>query len=228
MKKFFLVVMIIASWSTSFSQTVKVKKEKSTVKGESLEGYSVDLEGTPEEVSAAFFKFTKTLGKARKSDIITITEPNINGLSSEEPIYGVTSSKDKITTAWIGFNPEKFQGSDLTKLNNELEKAVRDFGIKYYRDKIQVQIDESLAATASVERQKQRLVNENKSLTTKTEDNKREKVQLQKAIEQNRLDSITLVQKLALNKKAQDSVAVAAEQIKKVLESQKAKQQKVN
>ena len=64
MKKFFLLVVIIASWSASFSQTVKVKKEKSTVKGESLEGYAVDLEGTAEEVNAAFFKFAKTLNYA--------------------------------------------------------------------------------------------------------------------------------------------------------------------
>lgn len=228
MKKFLPVVLLICACTVSFAQTVKVKKEKQTVKGESLDGYSVQLEGSLEEVSNAFFKLAKSLGKAKKADVITITEPSINGLSYQVPLYATSSGTDKSATAWIGVDSESLPNVDAEKLDKELEKVMKDFGIKFYRDKIQVQIDESLAATQSVERQKQKLVNENKSLTTKLEDNKREKVQLQKALEQNRLDSITLIQKLGLNKKAQDSVAIAADQIKKVLESQKEKQRKVN
>jgi hypothetical protein len=235
MKKFLLMSVLVFMFIASHTQTVKVKKEKSTVKGESMEGYAVDLDGTQEEVSDAFGKLLKTLGKgkitdiiAKKSDVITVNEPNINGLTTKEPLYGVTSGNDKTSQAWLGYNPASLQKEDVDKLNKELEKVMKDFGVKFYRDKIQLQIDQSMAATQSVDRQKQKLVNENKSLNSKLEDNKREKLQLQKALQTNKQDSITLIKKLSLNKKAQDSVAVAGEQIKKVMEAQKEKQRKVN
>ena len=116
----------------------------------------------------------------------------------------------------------------MDKLNKELEKLMKDFGIKFYRDQIQVQIDESLRATQAVEKQQQRLLNENKSLSAKLEDNKREKVQLEKSIENNKVETVTLIKKLEQNKKTQDSVAVADEQIKKVVEMHKERQRKVN
>lgn len=228
MKKFFTLLLLFLAVVTTFSQTVKVKKEKYTVKGESLEGFSVELEGTLEEVNTSFNKMAKTLGKVKKSESLTINEPKLNGVTFQAPLVGKTTANSRTTTAWLGFDKDKFPKDDFAKVNKELENVMKDFGVKFYKDKIQLQIDETIAATQAVEKQKQKLLNENKSLVTKTDDNKREKTQLLKSLEQNRLDSISLVTKLALNKKAQDSVGIAADQIKKVLELQKEKQRKID
>jgi hypothetical protein len=220
-KLLFLLVMLFLTVSLS-GQTVKVKKEKSTVRGESMDGYSVELEGSLAEVNTAFLRFLKTMGKAKQSEFFVLNEPNVNGLVYNQPIFGITNQKEKSTTAWIGFNTSTWQKDDADKLQKELEKVMKDFGVKFYRDKIQVQIDESIRAT------QQRLLNENKSLSTKLEDNKREKTQLEKAVENNKLEHANLLRRLEQNKKAQDSVSVAADQIRKTVEVHKEKQRKVN
>jgi hypothetical protein len=89
-------------------------------------------------------------------------------------------------------------------------------------------VDESLKALQAVERQQQRLTTENRNLTIRLENNEKEKVQLEKSLEVNKLEHLSLLTKIDQNKKSQDSVAVAAEQIKKVIELHKEKQKKVN
>jgi hypothetical protein len=227
-KKFFLLFIPLLISAYADAQTVKVKKEKSTVKGESMEGYSVELQGTGAEVSSSFGKYLKTIGKVKQGDFFTVTEPDINGLTYTQPLYGTSNENGKSATAWLGVNAASLQKEDAAKLDKELEKLMKEFGIKFYRDKIQVQIDESTRATQAVEKQKQRLLNENKSLSAKLEDNKRDKIRLEKAIVDNKSEHETLLRRIEQNKKAQDSVAVAAEQIKKVVELHKEKQRKVN
>jgi hypothetical protein len=227
-KKFFILFIPLFISALSEAQTVKVKKEKSTIKGESMEGYSVELQGTGAEVTSSFGKYLKTVGKTRQGDFFTVTEPNINGLSFSQPLYATTNENGKTATAWIGLNPSSLPKEDAEKLDKELEKLMKEFGVKFYRDKIQLQIDESLRATQAVEKQKQRLLNENKTLSAKLEDNKREKIQLEKSIVTNKTNHETLLLRIDKNKKAQDSVAIAAEQIKKVVEMHKEKQRKVN
>lgn len=227
-KKFFILFIPLLISAYAGAQTVKVKKEKSTVKGESMEGYSVELQGTGADVSASFGKYLKTIGKTRQGEFFTVTEPNINGLTYTQPIYGTANENGKSATAWLGFNSAGMEKEDAAKLDKELEKLMKEFGVRFYRDKIQLQIDESMRATQAVEKQKQRLLNENKNLSAKLEDNKREKIQLEKSIVENKTEHETLLRRIEQNKKAQDSVAIAAEQIKKVVELHKEKQRKVN
>lgn len=226
-KKFFLLIIPLVISAYSGAQTVKVKKEKSTVKGEAMEGYAVELQGSSAEVSASLGKFLKTIGKVKQGDFFTITEPSINGLSYTQPVYATASENGKSSTAWVGINSSSFSKEDIEKLDKELEKLVKEFGVKFYRDKIQLQIDESLRATQAVAKQKQRLLNENKNLSEKLEDNKREKVQLEKALVNNKAEHEDLLRRIEQNKKAQDSVTVAAEQISKVVELHKEKQRNV-
>jgi hypothetical protein len=227
-KKFFILFIPLLISAYAEAQTVKVKKEKSTVKGESMEGYSVELQGTGAEVNTSFGKYLKTIGKTKQSDFITVSEPNINGLAFTQPLYATANENGKSATAWLGTNASAMPKEDAQKLDKELERLMKEFGVKFYRDKIQEQIDESIRATQAVEKQKQRLLNENKSLGGKLEDNKRQKVQLEKAIVNNKLEHENLLRRIEQNKKAQDSVAIAAEQIKKVVEMHKEKQRKVN
>jgi len=209
-------------------QTVKARKDESRVKGENLSGHAVDLEGSAEDVGSAFTKFIKALGKTKQSEgVITLSESTINGAVYRNPVYAVTKSKGNITTAWLGIRKAEWaDGADA--MNGELEKVIKEFGVQYYKDKIQGQIDESNRAAQAVDKQKQRLVTQNRDLNVKLEDNKREKLQLEKAIEKNKLEHEMLLKKIARNKHDQDSVTIAGDQVKKMVDAHKERQKKVN
>jgi len=230
LKKFsVLAVLVILITGNSFAQTVKVKKETARVKGENMEGYEVTLDGPYESIQEAFTKFLKTIGKVKQGDDgIVVNEPSVNGLAYKQPLLAVTKQKDKTGAAWIGFKSSDWPKEDAEKVSKELEKILKDFGVKFYRDQIQLQVDESTRASLAVDKQKQKLTNENKALNTKLEDNKREKLQLDKSLEANKLENETLLKKLEKNKHDQDSVSLAGDQIKKIVESHKERQRKVN
>ncbi|SKC74316.1 hypothetical protein SAMN05660236_3054 [Ohtaekwangia koreensis] len=212
-KKFTWIVLFTSSVLTMSAQTVKVKKENTRITGDSAEGYEVELEGTVNEVHSAFTKFLKLYGKVKQSEgILTINELAINGSTYTFSIYATVKETGKNATAWIGSKSSGQGTTDASNVHAALEKLIADFGIKYYRDKIQVQIDETNRAYQAVEKQKQRLANENKTLLTKVEDNKREKIQLEKALENNKLENETLLKRIEKNKLDQDSVALAGEQ----------------
>ena len=228
-KKFIVFIGIFFIFNTAFSQTVKPKKETARVKGENLPGVEVELQGKYSDVVESFSKYLKALGKGKQSDnVITISEPTVGAKKYAFPIYGVTKDKGKSASAWIGIKDSEWPKDESVKVNPELEKMIKDFGVKFYKDQIQLQIDESTRASLAVEKQQQKLVTENKALSTKLEDNKREKIQLEKSIQENGVQNGTLVKKLAKNKHDQDSVALAGEQIKKVVEMHKERQRKVN
>lgn len=229
LKKLPALITFVLISTLALAQTVTVKKETARVKGENIEGYEVALDGPFETMETAYIKLLKTMGKVKQGDDgIVISEPSINGLAYKQPVLAIAKKKDKMGAAWIGIKTSEWSKEDADKVNKELEKILKDFGVKFYRDQIQVQVDESTRASLAVDKQKQRLTNENKNLTIKLEDNKREKLQLEKSLEANRLENEMLLKKIEKNKHDQDSVSLAGEQIKKVVDMHKERQRKVN
>lgn len=222
---FFLLSFITISAS---AQTIKVKKETARVKGEYADGFEVELLATPEEAETALTKWMKTFGKTKQSEnYFVVNEPAIQGRPYTHPVYGEVKQLGNIISVWAGIRTKEW-GNDAETVSPQLEQLVKDFGVNFHRDKIQKQIDESTRASQAVERQKQKLSNQNRDLNERLEDNKREKIQLEKSLENNKIELETLTKKLEKNKKDQDSVAVAGEQIKKVIEMHKERQRKVN
>lgn len=228
-KKFVLVIFPILLITLAAAQNVKVQNGSARIKGEKLEGFEVTLEGTTDAVGSALNSYLKTIGKTRvKDDVVTIQDPSFDGTTYAVPVFATTTAKDKNTTAWIGFKPTDWPEEDVKKIMKELEKTMYGFGVKFNQDKIQVQIDESVRASLAVEKQHQKLVNQNKEMNVKLEDNKREKIQLEESLENNKLEYEILLKKIEKNKHDQDSVSLAGEQIKKVTEMHKDRQKKVN
>lgn len=222
-KRFFLIVALVPI--VTYAQKVTVKKENSRVDGENIPGYQVALASTQAEVQNSLSRYLKTIGKTKQNDdVITISEPLIEGKKYTTSLYSITKQIGNNTAVWIGVNSES---GEETSLNQDLEKLVYDFGVAFYREKIQIQIDESLRALQTVEKQQARLINQNKDLNNKVESNKREKIELEKSLVNNKTDLEDLTKKLQANIKAQDSVAIATEQIRKVVEMHKERQQKV-
>jgi hypothetical protein len=213
----------------AYGQTIKVKKETARVKGEYADGFEVELAGTSEEAESALTKFMKTIGKTKQSDnAIVVNEPVIQGRSYTNPVYGQTKQLGNIVSAWVGIRTKEWSEANAKAINQDLEKMLKDFGVSFHREKIQRQIDESIRASQTVERQQQKLGNQNRDLISKIEGNKRQKIQLEKSLVGNKTDLETLIKKLEKNKKDQDSVKVAGEQIKKAIEIHRERQAKVN
>lgn len=230
MNKFYLLLACLSYFSQVQGQTVISKKQSDKVRNENAEGYTTSLDGKRDEVSSAWSKYLKEFGKSRSSgDLFTITEPALGATVYEKGIlYATVSGSDQKANVWIGLIPGEWTVNDIELVYKELDQLVYRFGVKYYRDKIQAQIDEAQQASDAVDRQAQRLVGENKTLNTRLTNNEKEKVDLEKAMEKNKFDHLVLLQRIENNKKAQDSIADVSVKVKKVVEMHKEKQRKVN
>jgi hypothetical protein len=224
----FCSILLLFSIST-VAQSVKVKDAQTRVKNDYADGFEVELPGTYEEVDEALSKLMKSIGKVKTSESqFIVAEPTIVGRTYTSSVYGATKQVGNIISAWIGLKKSEWTKGDEEHVLKALKGMLYDFGVTYHRDKIQKQIDESLRAAQAVERQQQRLTNQNKSLNSKIEKNKQEKIDLEKALVTNAIDLKTLTKQLEKNKKDQDSVGVAGQQIQKVVEMHRERQRKVN
>ncbi len=215
---------------TAWGQKVTVSKKSERVKGESAEGYSTTLEGKKEEVSSAWSKYIKALGKVKSGgDYQFIEGPAMGGtVYTTGILYARSGGGAETGTVWLGLRADEWTVNDIKLVEDAAEKLVYQFGIKFYKDKIQAQINEAQEALNIVIRQQQRLVTENKSLNTKLVSNEQQKIQLEKSIEANKLEHLVLLQKIVNNKLAQDSVSATTIPIKRVVELHKERLRKVN
>lgn len=223
-RMFFILLMIAPI--AAIAQSVEVKKESSRIEGENTSGYQVMLSASEDEVRSSLSRYLKALGKTKLSgDYITMADPVIAGKKYAGILYATTRVNGTNAAAWIGVPSGSGEESSLDR---DIEKLVHEFGVTFQREKIQAQIDESLRALQVVERQQVRLANQNKDLSNKIESNKREKIHLEKSLVANKIELDELTKRIEANAEAQDSVAIATEQIKKVVQMHKEKQRRVN
>ena len=229
MKKL-LILLTLCLVGNLFAQKVTTESKSERIKGESTEGYGTTLEGKKVEVAEAWAMFIKELGKVKPgSDYQYVENPALGGtVYATGIIYSKTSGNAESGSVWLGIKPAEWTVNDIKIVEDQLEKLTYRFGVKFYRDKIQAQINEAQQALNIVVRQQQRLANENKSLNTRLTTNKNQKIQLVKSLEANKLDSLVLQQKIINNKKAQDSVTNATVPIKKMIEVHQERLRKVN
>ncbi len=231
MIKFSFIVAFLLIATGAIAQTIKVKTQQQRVKGDNVDGFAVDLEGKRTDVAASLNKYLKEIGKIKflSSDPLVITDPVFNGtVYSKGSIYANTTESGNVVTAWLGIRSTEWETKDVSFINKQLERMANEFGIRFSRERVQVQIDESQQALDAVDKQTIRFVNQGKDLATKLANNELEKIKLEKAIEINKLENAVLKVKIDNNKKAQDSIVNAAVQIKKVKESQVERLRKIN
>jgi hypothetical protein len=214
---------------SAVAQTVKVSSKSNRIKGNVCAGFSLDLDGKADDVENSLARFLKDYGKPRSTtDYISVTGPTLGGNTYDgKTLYGTVTGDDKKAQIWIGVDTTEWKSSSNAALER-IEKMAYQFGVTFYKEKIQKEIDESQRAFDATEKQKTRLTNQNKDLYLRLSNNEQEKTQLEKQLQSNSLEHAVLLQKIENNKKSQDSVANAGVQIKKVLDTQKEKQKKVN
>jgi hypothetical protein len=231
MIKFSFIAAFLLVTNLSISQSVKVKTQQQRLKGENVDGFAVDLEGKRADVVTSLTKYLKEIGKVKflSSDPLVITDPVFNGtVYPKGSIYAFTNESGNVVTAWLGIRLTEWETKDATFINKQLERMANDFGVRFNRERAQAQIDESQQALDAVDKQSLRFANQGKDLAAKLAANELEKIKLEKSLETNKLENAILKVKMDNNKKAQDSIANAAVQIKKVKESQVEKLRKIN
>jgi hypothetical protein len=229
MKKLAVLCALFFALS-AYGQKVTVNKKSDRVKGESAEGYGTTLEGKKEDITSAWSKYIRTLGKVKSgSDYQFVEGPAMGGtVYTTGIVYAKSDGGPESGSVWLGLRPDEWTVNDIKIVEETLKDLVYQFGIKFYKDKIQAQINEAQEALNIVIKQQQRLVNENNSLHSKLVTNEQQRIQLEKSIEANKLEKLVLDQKIVNNKKAQDSVSAATIPIKRVVEMHKERLRKVN
>jgi len=228
--KVFLACLTVCSPLIIYAQKVTVAAKTERIRSESAAGSATVLSGPAEAVEAAWNRYCKDLGKAKAAgEFMVFSKPVLGGTVYEKgTLYTKISTVGGQTTVWAGLLESEWSVNDVSLVYSELEQWVYRFGVKFYRDQIQNQIDEAQRAVEAVERARQRLTNQNKDLSGKITANEAEKVRLEKQLENNRVEHASLLVRLENNRKAQDSVAAAIIPIKNVLELHQERQRKVN
>ncbi len=229
MKKLLVVFAFLFAF-TAYGQKVTVSKKSDKVKGDAAEGYGTTLEGKKEDIVAAWNKYIRTLGKVKAGNDYQFVEgPAMGGtVYTTGILYAKSEGSHESGTVWMGIKAEEWTVNDIKIVEETVKDLVYQFGIKFYKDKVQAQINEAQEALNIVIRQQQRLVTENNTLTSRLVTNEQQRVQLEKSLEANKLEKLVLEQKLVNNKNAQDSVAATTIPIKRAIEMHQERLRKVN
>jgi hypothetical protein len=214
---------------SALAQTVNVNAKSNRIKGNACAGFSLDLEGKADDAENSLVKFLKDYGKPRSTtDYVSISGPTLGGSFYDgKTLYATVTGDDKKAQVWLGIDTAEWKTSSSSVMDR-IEKMAYQFGVNFYKEQIQKEVDETQRAFDATEKQKVRLTNQVKDLTLRLSNNEQEKIQLQKSVETNSLEHAVILQKIENNKKAQNSVANAGLQIKKMLDAKKEKQKKVN
>lgn len=229
MKKLIVLLTLFGALQVT-AQKVTVTKKGERIKGETADGYGTTLEGKKEEIASAWSKYVRTLGKVKSGSGYDFVEgPAMGGtVYTSGIVYAKNDGGAESSTVWLGIRPDEWTVNDIKIVEETVEKLVYQFGIKFYKDKIQAQIDEAQKALNIVVRKQQQLSTENKNLNSKLTFNEQQKIQLEKSLEANKLEHLVLEQKIVNNLKAQDSVSATTVPIKRAIEMHQERLRKVN
>jgi len=219
----FLTLLLLAN--TAFAQKVVVKEETQKINGKSIAGYSIVLQAAKDKAESSLLAFLKENGKTEnKRTYYHLREIVFPGIySTQISLFATTTADGTQARVWMGVDTTLIEKTVGAKLHDEAQTFLYNFGIKYYRDEVQRQIEEAERATEFTSKNYQKLINENTSLAKQLENAKAEKIRLEKALESNIKLQEELALKLVNNKSDQDSVYLDIESMKKALEVYKRK-----
>lgn len=222
MKKMFFTLLMSSILISATAQKVIVTNyvEKDT------KGYSVTLISEKDRVNNFISQYFKETGKVRlRDEIYTISAlsradfpfPEITIFSKTKTVNGETKA-----IVWL---PDSLNADE--KYSIKLKELWHTFGLDFYRILAQEEIDKTSRALRYAEKQFQRLEKGSLKLKNNLVKNKEEKIKLEEALKTNALNHDILLQKIANNKEAKDSVLMAIEKIRKLVEVQEEKKRAI-
>src|SRR5688572_27186188 len=116
--------------TVAYSQTITTNKQKEKVKGENIETYAITLEGKKEDISSAWNKYLKEVGKLKLfASPITVSDPIMNGTTYTGKSFYADQRRnsESSSTVWAGINAAEWNESQVDDVNRGLEKLVYQF-----------------------------------------------------------------------------------------------------
>ena len=204
-----LMALMLGFYGMTWAQKVSTEEKSERLLGRQIKGYATTLVGT--EIREAWLKYLREHGRVRDRESYLEVRDLSFISAKEDTVFSKLNQGQATTAIWVGST-----GKQLG-----LQEFLHSFGVKYYQDEIQEKIDESERVKRMAVRQQHRLVNENKNLNLRLDNNVKDSVRLVEAIKKNQLERVELLQKLDDNAKAQDSVKIELEEIREIIEKQK-------
>src|SRR5688572_243661 len=113
--KKFCVTLLILIPATSFAQKVTVNKS-TEAKGDNIDGYTIELAGTVEEVMGSYTRYLKTFGKIKSSgNTQQVLDATINTNTCSAPLYATTVSKGEKTSVGLGLKASEWPTPSLAE-----------------------------------------------------------------------------------------------------------------
>lgn len=216
-KKFFLLLICCYAYIANAQEIVIDTYEKNGQKG-----YQVLLEHQQDKVDDFLSSYFKSYGKVRsRGGIYTIS--NLSRADFPYPdvtLFSETKRKSNKTNAIVWIADSLFQQDHYAQKLNDLWYS---FAVDFYRDLVQQEIDESTQALKYAEKQFHRLEKDSLNLQSDIEKNRKEKLKLEEALKMNEVNHTVLLKSIENNANTKDSVTVAIQKIKRLIELQERK-----
>ncbi len=197
---------------------VSVSEKELTVEKIRRTGLSTTLEADKKLTSNLWRKQIKEYGKVSKSGgVMIIDVAKIPSISAKPvKVYTTVQSSGKGAMVWMAIDlGDAFVVSGNSKFS-AAERLLKEFGVKVYKEEIQLEIKEAEKAVNEAVKRKEKRVkegeelqsdlvrnaDEKKKLEQEIKDNASQKVQLEKDVEQNKKDQVAADEHIAKMKKA--------------------------
>lgn len=225
MKNCFATLISLVLYGFSFSQAIEIKEDVEKINGERYPGFSTKVSADVYKLENSVKMVLRDLGKMReRNTYFTITDVEIGGIEyGERNFYAEIKRSDAIHTFWFGVDTTAIVSQDWDYLSSSMKSFTYNFVIDFYKSLVQEEIDESLQAESYMVKKQKRLIKNKTDMEDELLKNKEDLIDLQNAIEENKLRHEVLVQKIKDNSFEQDSTLISLEKIRQVI---KIKEQK--
>lgn len=194
----------------------------STYEEKGRNGYQVLVENQPENVNKFLSSYFKSYGKVRsRGGIYTVS--NLSRADFPYPevtIFSEVKNKSNKTNAIVWIADSLIRQEHYAQKLYELWYS---FAVDFYKDLVQQEIDESTQALKYAEKQFYRLEKDSLNLRSNIEKNRQEKLKLEEALKSNEVNHTVLLKNIENNAYTKDSVIIAIEKIKRLIELQESK-----
>ena len=227
-----LLTILLIVCNISFGQKVTVEEIEEIINKVPRTGLATILDLDKKFVDKLWSKHLKKYGSKVSSSkgVYTIESVNISGISNRpiRVISGVKSTGKGMRVWWVlDLGDSYVTKSENKSAYNAAEKILHDFGVKAYREYINIQIEDAEKLLGKMVKKYEKEVKEGIDLQKSVERNKDEKIRLENAIVKNEDDLEQLLKDIEQNKKDQLKSNDDVEKMKGSVERVKAKLAKV-
>lgn len=215
MKKLLCLLILLPALHASLAQT-EIKPKTNKIKTKKVEGFELILTEDIDLVADSWTNYLKSLGKYKN----WLLHQSISELSidfSGEVLYALSDKNSDHIALWLG-------AQDIAEpTEDDYGSLFLNFEIQLRKDRVQNEIDETQRAVDFVQKRQNKVTREIETLESKKSYNEKELLRLQRLIEENKVEYAVIKTQIENKIAEQDSLVIAVEKAKGVLEVKKEK-----